>query len=104
MRISDWSSDVCSSDLHRDAGFARGDVDQDLLCHPKQLLSTITASSPTALPARHQLPLSRLRERVGVRERQVARTQPRFRTPPTVQSFRTAAAPSPPNSCRTDAG
>src|SRR3546814_2437460 len=93
MRISDWSSDVCSSDL---------DVDQNLLCHPKQLLSTITASSPTALPARHQLPLSRLRERDGVRERQVARTQPRFRTPPTVQPFRTAAAPSPPNSCRSE--
>src|SRR3546814_13130767 len=24
MRISDWSSDVCSSDLARDAGFQRG--------------------------------------------------------------------------------
>src|SRR3546814_12516710 len=115
MRISDWSSDVCSSDLaarpaaldvqllqhavldHRDAGFARGDVDQNLLCHPKQLLSTITASSPTALHARYQLPLPRLRARDGVRERKVARNQPRFRTPPTVQQLRTATSPQSPN-------
>src|SRR3546814_3910777 len=38
MRISDWSSDVCSSDLHHRAVDA-GDVQQAL--HPQQVVAAI---------------------------------------------------------------
>src|SRR3546814_12224784 len=31
MRISDWSSDVCSSDLHFDTGFDKATLDEPVL-------------------------------------------------------------------------
>src|SRR3546814_4765801 len=51
MRISDWSSDVCSSDLER-AGFIRTAQDRFAFTHPpsqKRLLDLVKSPDPAGL-------------------------------------------------------
>src|SRR3546814_10060262 len=51
LRISDWSSDVCSSDLQRIVGLAK-----DLLRHPVELLPGIR-DAVADIAARHDVVL-----------------------------------------------
>src|SRR3546814_19141628 len=54
MRISDWSSDVCSSDLHGMDQIAVG-VGQDVALASLDLLSRVIAARPAAFRRLHTL-------------------------------------------------
>src|SRR3546814_14570253 len=51
MRISDWSSDVCSSDLSGPSTFARASTADpgDLLANPDALLTLVSSEYPQGL-------------------------------------------------------
>src|SRR3546814_6725222 len=76
MRISDWGSDVCSSDLGRSTG-TRGTGSRNIGVTPRGGVIGSTAKQAHSLPARQQ-PRS---PRVGRQRQEITDERPRCRRP-----------------------